>query len=37
MGMQRGRTEWFHLQEVEDDDDPDAAVLPGMVESEQTL
>lgn len=37
MGMQRGRTEWFHLEEVEDADDPDAAVLPGMVESEQTL
>ena len=37
MGMQRSRTEWFHLQEVEDEDDPDAAVLPGMVESEQTL
>lgn len=37
MAMQRGRTEWFHLQEVEDADDPDAAILPGMVESEQTL
>jgi len=37
MGMQRSKTEWFHLEEVEDDDDPDAAVLPGMVESEQTL
>jgi hypothetical protein len=37
MGVQRSRTEWFHLQEVEDEDDPDAAVLPGMVESEQTL
>jgi len=37
MGVQRSRTEWFHLQEVDDADDPDAAVLPGMVESEQTL
>ena len=37
MGMRRSRTEWFHLQEVDDEDDPDAAMLPGMVESEQTL
>jgi hypothetical protein len=37
MGMQRSRTEWFHLQEVDDSEDPDAAVLPGMVESDQTL